>query len=218
MTSYFPRMTIVGIVADNKMHGLDRDAYPLLYWSITQYPTGNASVAVKSQGDPAGIARAVQAKLRNIDSDLAVKNVITMRVIVSESLWRQRFTTLLIGLFAGLAFVLATAGIYGVISYSVSQRTQEMGLRITLGAGPAEILGLVVGHGLRMCPLGVALGLAASLAAQRLLANQLFGVSTTDPLTIAGVSLLLIVVGTLASYVPAKRALRVDPATALRAS
>jgi predicted permease len=216
MTSYFPKMTIVGIVADNKMHGLDREPYPLLYWSITQYPSINASVAVRTQGDPAAIARAVQEKLRSIDSDVAIRDVTTMRAIVSNSLWRQRFTTFLIGLFAGLAFVLATAGIYAVISYSVSQRTQEMGLRITLGAGPQEIVRLVVGHGLKLCLTGVGAGLIASLAAQRLLANQLFGVSPNDPLTISVVSLLLILVGALASYLPARRALRVDPATALR--
>jgi putative ABC transport system permease protein len=216
MTSYVPKMTIVGIVADNKMHGLDREPYPLLYWSITQYPSINASVAVRTQGDPAAIARAVQEKLRSIDSDVAIRDVTTMRAIVSNSLWRQRFTTFLIGLFAGLAFVLATAGIYAVISYSVSQRTQEMGLRITLGAGPQEIVRLVVGHGLKLCLTGVGAGLIASLAAQRLLANQLFGVSPNDPLTISVVSLLLILVGALASYLPARRALRVDPATALR--
>lgn len=218
MTSYFPKMTIVGVVADNRMHGLDRELYPLLFWSMDQYPSNGAWVIVKANRDPAGIAGAVQDRVRRIDSDLAIKDVTTMPTVVAESLWRQRFTTLLIGVFAALALVLATAGIYAVISYSVSQRTQEMGLRVTLGAGAKEILSLIVGQGLRLCLAGIGIGLVASLAVQKLLASQLYGVSPNDPVTIAGVSLLLILVATLATYVPARRALRVDPVTALRTS
>jgi putative ABC transport system permease protein len=131
-------------------------------------------------------------------------------------MWRQRFATVLIGLFAALALLLATAGIYAVIAYSVSQRTREMGLRITLGALPGEILRLVVGHALRLAAVGVAAGVAASLALRRVLASQLFGVSPGDPLTIVVVSSLLLFVAAAAAAGPALKALRVDPIAALR--
>jgi putative ABC transport system permease protein len=216
MTSYFPKMTIVGVVADNRMHGLDRELYPLLFWPIDQYPSIGAWVIVKSRADPSGVAQQVQQRIRQIDADLAIKDVATMPAVVAESLWRQRFATLLIGSFAALALLLATAGIYGVISYSVSQRTHEIGLRMTLGATRAEVVRMVVFDGLRLSLIGAGVGLLASFGTRTLLAGQLYGVSPSDPGTLATVSSLLIVVSALAAYIPARRVLQVDPAESLR--
>jgi len=216
MTSYFPQLTIVGVVADNKMHGLDSEPYPLLYWSMEQFPSINAWLVVRAAAVPDTVARGVRERIAQLDPDLAVKNVTTMDAVVDESMWRQRFATFLLGVFAALAFLLATAGIYAVIAYSVSQRTQEMGVRIAFGARPREILGLIVGHGLRLTLAGVLIGIALSLTFRSLLASQLFGVSPTDPLTIASVSAALTLVALAASLVPALRALRIDPVEALR--
>jgi putative ABC transport system permease protein len=216
MTSYFPKLTIAGVVADNKMHGLDREPYPLLYWSMEQFPSINAWLVVRTAAVPNAVARAVRERIAQLDPDLAVKNVMAMDVVVNESMWRQRFATFLLGVFAALAFLLATAGIYAVIAYSVSQRTQEMGVRIAFGATPRQILGLIVGHGLRLTLAGVLIGIALSLTFRSLLASQLFGVSATDPLTIAAVSAALALVALAASLVPAMRALRIDPVEALR--
>jgi putative ABC transport system permease protein len=216
MTSYFPQLTIVGVVADNKMHGLDREPYPLLYWSMEQLPSINAWLVVRTAAVPDTVARAVRERIARLDPDLAVKSVMTMDAVVDESMWRQRFATFLLGVFAALAFLLATAGIYAVIAYSVSQRTQEIGVRMAFGARPREILGLVVGHGLRLTLAGVLIGIALSLTFRSLVASQLFGVSPTDPLTIAAVSAALTLVALAASAVPAMRALRIDPVEALR--
>jgi putative ABC transport system permease protein len=211
MTSYFPKMTIVGVVADNKMHGLDRDPYALLYWSMEQLPSINAWLLVRAHGRPAALADAMRSLVTRIDGDLAVTTTITMDRVVADSLWRPRFTALLLGVFAALATLLATAGIYAIISYSVSQRTQEMGLRIALGALPREILRLIVGHALRLATAGMAIGIAASLLLRQVLAGYLFGVSPSDPFTILAVSSLLIAVASAASAVPALRAIRIDP-------
>jgi putative ABC transport system permease protein len=216
MTSYFPKMTIVGVVADNKMHGLDRDPYALLYWSMDQLPSVNAWLIVRAHGRPAALSDAMRSLVNRIDGDLAITSTVTMDQVVGDSVWRPRFTALLLGVFAALATLLAMAGIYAVMSYSVSQRTHEMGLRITLGALPGEILKLIVGHGLRLAAAGVAIGIAASLLLRRVLAGYLFGVSATDPVTILVVSGLLIAVAVAASAVPALRALRIDPVAALR--
>jgi putative ABC transport system permease protein len=216
MTSYFPKLTIVGVVADNKMHGLDREPYPLLFWSIEQLPSINASLVVRTAGAPDSVAKAVRGTIARFDPDLAVKNVMTMDAVVDDSMWRQRFATFLLGVFAGLALLLATAGVYAVISYSVSQRTQEVGLRIAFGATPRKILGLVVGYGLRLTVAGVLAGIALSLMFRSLVASQLFGISATDPLTIVAVSSALMLVALAACTVPAIRVLRIDPVEALR--
>jgi putative ABC transport system permease protein len=218
MTSYFPKLTIVGVVADNRMHGLDRDPYPLLYWPMAQLPNMNGWLIVRAHGAPENLTQAVREAVASVDGDVAITNVATMRTVAADSMWRPRFTTFLFGVFAGLALLLAAAGIYAVISYSVSQRTQEMGVRVTLGAAPHEILRLIVGHTARLAVAGVLIGIIASLALRTVLRSQLFGVSPSDPATIAAVSSLLLLVAVLASAVPAWRALRADPVTALRQS
>jgi putative ABC transport system permease protein len=218
MTSYFPKLTIVGIVSDNRMYGLDRDYYPLVYWSMAQFPNMNAWLVVRSHGSAQAPAQALRDAVARVDGDLAITNVATMRTIAADSMWRPRFTAFLLAVFAALALLLAAAGIYAVISYSVSQRTQEMGVRVTLGAAPHQILRLIVGHAARLAVTGVLIGIAASLALRTVLKSQLFGVSPSDPATIAAVSGLLVLVAVLAAAVPAWRALRLDPVAALRQS
>jgi putative ABC transport system permease protein len=216
MTSYFPQLTIVGIVADNKMHGLDRDPYPLLYWPMAQFPSINGWLVVRSHGAPDTLATAVQAAVRRIDPDLAIAGVATMNAVIAGSVWRPRFATSLLGVFALVALALAAAGIYGTVSYTVSQRMHEMGLRITLGAVPRQILRLIVGQGAALAAAGVLLGVPSAVALRRVLASQLFGVSPSDPLTIVLVSALLLLVAVAAATIPALRAVRADPAISLR--
>jgi putative ABC transport system permease protein len=159
---------------------------------------------------------ALRSALQSVDKDQAVRDISTMEQAISESISEPRFQTLLLGIFSSLALVLASVGIYGVMSYSVAQRTHDIGVRMALGAKQGDVMRLVLGQGLKSAILGVSAGLVASLALTRVLSNFLFGVTTTDPATFAGVSLLLIAVALLACYIPARRAARVDPMVALR--
>jgi putative ABC transport system permease protein len=152
-----------------------------------------------------------------VDKDQPVANIDTMEHIVSEAIARQRFSMLLLGIFAGLALVLATVGIYGVMSYSVAQRTHEIGIRMALGARRADVLRMTVKQGLKLVSAGMMLGLVAAFLLTRVLASLLYGISATDPITFVGISLVLLAVAILASYIPALRATKVDPIIALRA-
>jgi putative ABC transport system permease protein len=171
---------------------------------------------VRTAGDPGLLIGNVREQIRALDRDLAPYNVKTMRDVLYESLVRERFTTLLLIIFAGLALVLASVGIYGVMSYAVTQRTHEMGIRLALGAQKSDILKQVIGRSMRLTGIGVVLGLGAAFALTRLMAGLLYGVSTTDPLTFVLIALLLTVVSLLASYIPARRATKVDAMIALR--
>jgi FtsX-like permease family len=184
--------------------------------SMAQFPGINAWLLVRAHGSPEMLAASVQAAVRRFDPDLAIANVATMNTVIAESVWRPRFTAWLLRVFALVALALATAGIYAVVSYSVAQRMHEMGLRLTLGAMPRQILRLIVGHGARLALVGVIIGVAVSLALRRMLASQSVGVSPSDPMTIAAVCALLVVVAIIASTIPAVRAIRVDPAMSLR--
>jgi ABC-type antimicrobial peptide transport system permease subunit len=158
----------------------------------------------------------VRHAVEQIDSRDVIYSVETMDEIVSNSYAARRFSMTLLAVFAALALVLACVGIYGVISYLVGQRTHEIGVRMALGAQPDDVLRLVLGHGARMALIGVVIGTIGALGLMRLMANQLFGVSAHDPLTFAGVAMLLIIVAVAACYIPARRAMRVDPMVALR--
>jgi putative ABC transport system permease protein len=162
------------------------------------------------------LAATVRKTVWEIDKDQPVSDIASMESIVSESVARQRFSMLLLGIFATLALVLAAVGIYGVMSYSVAQRTREIGIRMALGAQRSDVLKLTIGQGLRLVVTGVVIGLAAAFVLTRVMSSLLFGISATDPMTFITISLVLVSVAILASYIPALRATRVDPMFALR--
>lgn len=210
--------TIVGVVANEKFHGLS-EAPPLaVYLPLAQAPsaTGAGVLLVRTSGDPAAFASAARAAIREIDPALAVFGVEPLDRTLAQSLSQRRFTMLLVGLFASVALALAVVGVHGVLSYGVTERTREIGIRMALGAHPARVLGLVVGQGLVLVLAGLAIGLAGAFALTRLLASLLFGVTPTDPATFAAVAGVLALVALAASYLPARRASRVDPLLALR--
>jgi putative ABC transport system permease protein len=171
---------------------------------------------VRASGDPLALVSAARGELQKLDPELPMAALATMDQLLADSLSRSRFTMLLLGIFAAVALLLAAVGIYGLIAYSVTQRTQELGIRIALGAQRRDVLRLVLVQGTRLTLLGLALGVLAALALSRLLATLLFGVTATDPLTFAGVAALLAFVALLACFLPARRATRVDPLVALR--
>jgi ABC-type antimicrobial peptide transport system permease subunit len=175
-----------------------------------------SSWAIRATGDPTGLARAVQQEVLRVDPDLPVARVMTMERIIGKSIARQNFNMILLGIFGGVALLLAAIGIYGVMSYTVQQRTHEMGIRIALGAGTGQLLRLVVGQGLLLAGIGVTIGLAASFAVTRVMSSLLYGVKATDIATFAAVAAVLSGVAALACYIPARRATRVDPIIALR--
>jgi putative ABC transport system permease protein len=214
---------IVGVVGDAYNRGLDREVYPEFYAPGIQHPkfAGNLLVvrAISSQNNPAGLsslAAAIRKQVREIDPNEPVNQIITMDERLSNSVAVRRFQMLLLGVFAAVALVIAAVGIYGVVSYAVSQRTHEIGIRMALGAQASDVLRMVIWRGVSLALIGVALGLAAALALTRVIKNLLFEVSTTDPATFALIALLLIGVSLIASYIPARRATRVDPLQALR--
>ena len=209
--------TVVGVVGRVKHESLDSDSRIAFYLPQMQYATPELTVVLRSQGDPAALSPMVKSALRSIDPDLPMYSVRTMSERVEESLARRKFSMLLLGLFAGLALALATIGIYSVMAYLVSQGTREIGIRMALGATQREILKLVVFQGMTLAVAGGAIGLAAAFLLARLMSSLLFGVKASDPLTFGAISLLLTIVALLATYIPAKRAARVDPMLCLRA-
>jgi predicted permease len=207
---------IVGIVHDMKYAGLDQEATPEMFVPFAQLPTGWARLAVRTHGDPAQVVSAIRSQLRTLAPDVPLWKVSTMQRMVSDSVAPRRFYMVLLSAFAGMALLLALAGIYGVVSYAVAQRTHEIGVRMALGAGRRQVLALVVAHGLRLALAGVLIGLGGALAATRLLATLLFGVSASDPATFAAVSLALALAALAASYFPARGATKVHLIVALR--
>ena len=211
-----PWLTVVGVVGRIKQDSLDSNPRIAFYISHSQYPARAMNVVLRSTTTPETMTAAVKKEIRGVDPDLPVFNVRTMTQRMDESLARRRFTMVLFGAFAGLALALATVGIYGVVAYLVSRGTREIGIRIALGARPQDILLLVLGHGFTMALAGAAAGLVAGIALARLLASLLYGVSATDAVTFTSVPLVLIAIAIAASYIPARRASRVDPMISLR--
>jgi predicted permease len=218
---------IVGVVGHVKQWGLDTDSksaieaqldYPFMQLPERLMPMVADSVAVvlRTEGDPTAVMGSVRRAVAEIDPREVTYNVRTMDEVVAGSFAARRLSMLLLSVFAALALVLACVGIYGVISYLVGQRTREIGVRMALGAERSDVLRLVIGHGAKMALVGIAIGTGAALGLARLMVNQLFGVSAHDPLTFAGVAMLLILVAVAACYIPARRAMRVDPVVALR--
>jgi len=216
MTSYFPRMTVVGVVADSRLNSVDKDAYPEVFWPMAQLPSPGGWVAVRTSADPAGFSATARLAIRDLDPDISIGEVKTMKEILGESLWRHYLTSILLGSFAGLAVVLAGMGTYSVFLCLLNQRTKELGVRVALGATRAQILLLVLGSSLKLAVIGIAIGIAAALAGGRFVASCLHGVKSNDVVTIGAVSCMLLLVALLACYVPAARAARVDPLIALR--
>jgi putative ABC transport system permease protein len=217
-TDYLPPVwrEIVGVVEDVRHAGYDSDPAPEMYFPYSQHSQSSIDLVVRTETDPMPLASAVERAIWAVDKDQPVTRIKTMERMMADSVAPRRLTVVLIGIFASLALVLATGGIYGVISYTVGQRTHEIGVRMAMGARSVDVLKLVVGQGLRLVAVGVAAGLAGSIALTRVLARFLFGVTPTDPLTFAAVSVLLVTVALLASYIPARRASQVDPVNALR--
>jgi putative ABC transport system permease protein len=209
-------MEIVGIVGDVKFTGLNTPYIPEMYMPQAQNPAATMTLVVRSTSNAQPLIAAVRQKTAEIDPDLPLSNIASMSEVVSASVAQPRLTTQFTGFFAALAMMLTAVGIYGVLAYSVTQRTHEMGIRMALGASRGEILKMVVGQGMKLVLSGLVLGLVVSLAVTRLLTTLLFGTSARDPLTFVAVTLLLIIVALLAAYIPARRASQVDPIVALR--
>jgi putative ABC transport system permease protein len=211
--------TIVGVVADVKQSGLTQPARPEIYFPYQQVPDDlkrSMSVVIRAQGDPNALVSTVRGELYRIDPGQPAYNIKTMTTVIDESVSDRRLNMALLSIFAAVALLLASIGIYSVMSYTVTQSTREIGIRIALGARSSELLKLVVGQGLMLTIVGVGIGLAGAFALTRLLANFLFGVTATDPLIFTGVPVFLVVVAVVACYLPARRAMKLDPIVALR--
>lgn len=211
-----PWMTVVGVVADQRRQGLERPARAETFLPFRQRPGRGLYVVIRMTGDPMRLAGLIRSEIRSLEKSAIIDHVETLEQQLSASLLLRRFETKLLTALACVALLLAAIGIYGVTYYSVAQRTHELGVRIALGAKTATLLRMVVGQAVRTTAIGAVVGLAASLALVRSLSNMLYGVSFTDPLTIAAVLLVLGLIAALASYVPARRATNVDPMIALR--
>jgi predicted permease len=207
---------VVGIARDSVVNAIGEVPVPLVYLAVTQdYPPA-ATLQVQTTGKPEPVIAGVRAQIQSLEPNLAITNVQTIGEIVDQGLWAPEMGAALLTLFGGLAMVLAAVGVYGVLAYSVTQQTREIGIRMAMGAERVDVLGLVVGQGLKLTGAGLALGILVSLAVTRQLSSLLFGVSAYDPLTYAGVTVILVSVALLACYIPARRATLVDPLVALR--
>jgi putative ABC transport system permease protein len=211
-----PWMNIVGIVGDVKTDGLDLENRPAFYRSFLQASSLSLMLVARTTGDPAGLSKSVQREVQSVDPELPVFSIKPMNEVMAQAVAERRFSMMLFGIFALLALTLAGVGIYGVMAYTVAQRTHEIGIRIALGAKAADVLKMIVGQATRLALIGVGVGLTLAFSLTRLMSSLLFGVSATDPLTFAAISLVLTGIALLASYIPARRATRVDPMIALR--
>jgi putative ABC transport system permease protein len=207
---------IVGVCGAVHQMGLDHQAEPTVYWPIPELTYSRMTFLVRTSNDPTSLVPAIRHELRQIDPELPMASVATMEQLLGDSLARSRFTMSLLGVFAVLALALTAVGIYGVISYTVAQRTHEIGIRMALGAQRGSVLGLVLRQGVRLMIAGLGVGILSALALTRLMSSLLYGVGAADPVTFAAVVLTLVTVAFLASYVPARYATRVSPLIALR--
>jgi putative ABC transport system permease protein len=208
---------VVGVVADERVTNFDdKIDSPDMYVTNEQSPVYFGGLVVRAAINPAGLEKAVRKAVYDVNKNQPLTDVKTLERIKTETMAGDRLRSLLLGVFAGIALLLSAVGIYGVISYSVAERTGEIGIRGALGASRGNLLGLILRHGIRMTGAGLVIGLLGALGLTRLLATLLFGVGAWDPLTMVSVTALLICIGLLACWIPARRATRVDPAIALR--
>jgi putative ABC transport system permease protein len=208
---------VVGVAADIHEGGLAEDAVAEFYLPLAKHPPQTAFVMLRAEGDPMSFANTIRTQVLAADHDQPVSDVRTMDAVFEATLGQRRLTMTLLGIFAGVALLLAAVGIYGVAAYSVAERTREVGIRRALGAGHGDILRLILGQGILMTLAGIAIGFGGALALTRVMNNLLFHVSATDPATFLGIALLFVAVSLAASYIPARRATRIDPMDALRA-
>lgn len=211
-----PEAEVIGVARDGKYATLGENARPYIYRPLLQSYASTMTLVVRTTGDPDKLSAAVREQIQSLNPNLPVSQITTLAERIDFALFPARLAAALLGAFGLLALGLAATGIYGVIAYSVSQRTQEFGIRMALGADGADVRRLVLREGLKVVLIGVTAGLALSLAAARLIAGFLYGVGANDPLTFAGVALLLTAVALLACYLPAWRVTKVDPMIALR--
>jgi putative ABC transport system permease protein len=212
-----PALEVVGVVGRVKMEGLDNDSNRVQgYFSFSQVPFQGMTVIIKGQGDPNQLIASARNQVRSLDPDQPIYNIRTMDEIRGESIAPQRLNLTLLSIFAGIAFVLAIVGIYGVMSYAVTQRTHEIGIRMAIGAQPRDVFKMILGQGMMLTIIGMVAGLLGALALTRLMATMLFSIRPTDPLTFGGVALLLFVIALIACYIPGRRATKVDPVNSLR--
>jgi putative ABC transport system permease protein len=212
-------MTVIGVVGDVKYSGLNQPTDPAVYTPFSQNDEAwrrFMTLAIRAPDASAGLVEEVKKQIWSLDGQIPVSDVHAMDELIAVSLAQQRFNMLLLGLFAALALTLAAVGIYGAMAYAVNQRTHEIGIRIALGAQRRDVLQLVMRDGAKIALFGIASGIAGALALTRLMASLLFEVKPTDPATFAGVAILLALVALVACYIPARRAMRVDPMVALR--
>ena len=210
-------LTIVGVVGDTRRGGLDRQPWAELYYPDSQVPRRGMYLVVRTTGDPMSLARAAQAEIWAVDRDQPVSSVHTLEAMIVSAQANRRFTTLLLGVFAAVALILAAIGVYGVIAYSTAQRTQEIGIRMALGATRQHVIRMVVSEGLKIGVYGMIVGVAAAFVLTRLMAGLLFEVGERDPFTFLSLPVLLIALAVVASWIPARRAVHIDPIVALRA-
>jgi putative ABC transport system permease protein len=216
LSSWTKPNEIIGIVGDAKHKELDKKTGPMSYWPMAQYPSGSMTFVIRTRGDAPAVAAAARKVIQTLDPQQSVGDVHTLESLVGDSIARQRFNALLFSVFALVALLLSAGGIYGVMSYAVTQRVHELGVRVALGARSRDVLRLVIGQGMKLVLAGVAVGLVAAFSLTRLLRNLLFEVSATDPSMFVGVAALLAAVALAACYLPARRATKVDPLIALR--
>jgi putative ABC transport system permease protein len=207
---------IIGVVRDAKHASLRAAPEPETYVAHAQHPRPSMTLVMRAGSDPNRLVAAVRSEVQGLDNELPVFSVKTLDQYMTASVAEPRFNTLLLGLFAALALILTAIGLYGVMSYTVTQRTHELGIRMALGARPGDVLRLVIRQGMTMAAIGMVIGVAAAYGLTRLMTSLLYGVSATDPMTFAVVIALLTVVALLACYIPARRATKVDPMIALR--
>jgi putative ABC transport system permease protein len=211
-----PWLEVVGVVADVKLNGVESATPMQTYFPFAQVPTSLQWLVARTAGDPLQLAATVERAIHAIDKDLPVVSIRSMEQLLSRSMAQRRLTLTLLVSLAVLALLLAAVGIYGVISYSVRQRTHELGIRMALGAQARDVLALILKQGLKLTLIGIGLGLLAAFALTRWMESLLFGVRPTDPLTFSVIAVALLLVALLACYLPARSATKVDPLTALR--